>query len=86
MPELASRALARVEYDDATSVLTVWFAESGEAWDHYAVPRAVYQALLAAEAPGRYFAVDIRERYPARRRSRSSDVASALRASLASTT
>jgi hypothetical protein len=83
MPDLKSSAIARAEYDEATAVLTVWFAGSGEVWDHYAVPRAVYEALIAAEAPGRVFTATIRDRYPARRRSRGSDVAAALRASLA---
>lgn len=86
LPDLVSTALARVEHDEATSVLTVWFVASGEVWDHYAVPRGVYDALIAAEAPGRLFATTVRDRYPARRRSRGSDVAAALRASLAAAT
>lgn len=86
MPDLKSTALARAEYDEATAVLTVWFVGSGEVWDHFAVPRAAYEALIAAEAPGRVFVATIHGRYPARRRSRGSDVAAALRASVAAAT
>ncbi len=84
MPELTSRALSRCEYDEATSVLTVWFAETGKAWDHFAVPRSVYETLIGHEAPGRYFAEAIRDRYPAKRRrdTRPANLAEALRQSL----
>lgn len=84
MPDLTSRALARCEYDETTSVLTVWFAETGKAWDHFAVPRSVYEALVAHEAPGRYFAEAIRDRYPAkqRRTANGASLAEALRLSL----
>jgi hypothetical protein len=70
MPELNSRAISRAEYDPATNVLTVWFAETGKAWDHFAVPLSVYEALIASGTPGRYFAEFIRNRYPAKRRRR----------------
>ena len=70
MPELKSRALSRAEYDPATNVLTVWFAETGKAWDHFAVPSSVYEGLIASETPGRFYAAEIRNRYPTKRRRR----------------
>jgi hypothetical protein len=48
-------------------VLTVWFAETGKPWDHFAVPAAVYEALVASESPGRFYSAEIRNRYPAKR-------------------
>lgn len=70
MPELNSRAIGRAEYDPATNVLTVWFAETGKAWDHFAVPQSVYEALIASETPARFYAAKIRNRYPTKRRRR----------------
>jgi hypothetical protein len=67
MPNLNSSAIARVEYNDKTATLSIWFRESGGPYDYYRVPRAVYEGLIRAESAGTYFNTHIRDRYSSNR-------------------
>ncbi len=77
MPEVASSAVQRIEYDREERVLYVVFAD-GDAYAYHEVPSHVWQAFMAADSKGRFFAEAVRDRYaftpldvklpPARRR------------------
>lgn len=72
--KLKSSMIARIAYDDAAETLSVWFRESGR-YVYYGVPRAIYEALCAAQSAGRYFNAFVKGRYrcsfdPERRRFR----------------
>ena len=71
---IASSAIERIAYDDASRELSIWFRESGR-YVYYDVPRAVYDALRQCESAGRLFNDCIKGRYrcafnPERRRFR----------------
>lgn len=72
--KLKSSMIARIAYDDAAETLSVWFRESGR-YVYYGVPKAIYEALCAAQSAGRYFNEVVKGRYrcsfdPERRRFR----------------
>ncbi|MBL8570498.1 MAG: KTSC domain-containing protein [Phreatobacter sp.] len=67
MPFLKSTAVARAEYDYATSTLSIWFRESGGPYDYYRVPESVYVGLINARSAGIYFNSHIRDRYSSNR-------------------
>ena len=64
---IESTAIASIGYDGAMAILEIEFT-SGDVYEYFAVPRSVYEGLLAAESPGRFFQARIRERYPDRQK------------------
>lgn len=66
MPIFGSTAIRRAEYDPATSVLQIWFTESGGPYDYYGVPQHVFEGLCHAGSKGGYFNDHIRDRYGVR--------------------
>ena len=62
MPTVSSSAMHRVEYDELTRQLDIWFNETG-LYSYYNVPASIYAGLLAASSKGRYFNEHIRDRY-----------------------
>jgi KTSC domain-containing protein len=62
MPAVSSSAMDRVEYDEATRRLDIWFNATGR-YTYYGVPLAIYVGLLSASSKGRYFNDHIRDRY-----------------------
>jgi hypothetical protein len=68
MPTFDSTAVVRAEYHSATSVLSLWFAESGGPYDYYLVPKRVFDELCRASSKGRYFNQHIRDQFTSRLR------------------
>jgi hypothetical protein len=62
MPALKSTNLAAAEYDPETRTLTVGF-QSGDTWEYYNVPQAVYDGLFQTSSPGGYFYRNIRNSF-----------------------
>ena len=65
MPDLSSAAISRVEHDEGSSRLAVWFRGSGRLYVLSGVPRSVYEAFLLAPSAGGFFNRRIRDRYRA---------------------
>ena len=63
MPVVDSAAVLAVEHDAGSARMAISFA-SGVAYVYDGVPRAVYEALLAAPSKGQFFQAAIRGRYP----------------------
>lgn len=61
-----SSVLASGGYDPATRILELEFV-SGELYRYWIVPERVWRGLVAAESAGRFFAEEIRDRYPVER-------------------
>jgi hypothetical protein len=59
---LNSSAILGAEYDFWSHVLTIQFT-SGGVYDFHGVPVSVFQALVNAASPGRYYNQCIRGRY-----------------------
>lgn len=57
-----SSLLATVAYDGSESVLRLEFRD-GAIYSYFAVPAAIYEALLAADSKGSYFNRQIRGRF-----------------------
>lgn len=55
-----SSAIRRIDYE--AGELSVWFT-SGEHYVYFGVPEKVYEAFLAADSKGGFFAEHIRPRY-----------------------
>ena len=67
-----STMIDQVAFDEAASVLSISFRDSGK-YLYHGVPRAIYDGLCAAESLGAYFNAHIKDRFrcerdPARRR------------------
>ncbi|WP_114953682.1 KTSC domain-containing protein [Sphingomonadaceae bacterium KCTC 52780] len=62
MPSVPSWAMHRVEYDEDSRRLDIWFKETG-CCSFRGVPVSVYSGLLAAPSKGRYFNQYVRDRY-----------------------
>ncbi|MFD1612780.1 KTSC domain-containing protein [Sphingomonas tabacisoli] len=62
MPQVASEAVAQIEYDEDSRTLFVRFT-SGEWYGYLGVPARVHAAFLASESKGRFFQERIRDRY-----------------------
>ena len=58
--QVESEAIASLDYHNR--VMTIEF-EPGGVYAYYGVPRAVYDAFLAADSKGRFFHAHILERY-----------------------
>ena len=70
MPALRSRLISNADYDAATNVLTITFADTGRMYDFFAVPPSVYEALLAAPSAGVFLNAVLKPRFRAVRRRR----------------
>lgn len=66
MYPVQSSTIKSLGWDAATSVLFVSFND-GSNYSYVGVSEAVFRALLAADSIGRYFAKNIRDRYPTRK-------------------
>jgi len=66
MPRVESEAIEEISYDSARSILFVRFVH-GDWYRYFVVPKAVYEAFVAAPSHGRYFQDHIRDHYPYRR-------------------
>ena len=64
--KLASSALESAVYDRATEELIVEFVEGGM-YGYSGVPEQVYRSLVSSSSPGRFFNLEIRDRYPCRK-------------------
>ena len=62
MPRVESSAIFRLNYDPDTATLFVVFVD-GDLYAYFDVPPSVFDAFLAAESKGRFFADEIRDRY-----------------------
>lgn len=67
-----SSMIERIAYDDAASILSIWFRDTGK-YLYYDTPRAIYDGLCDAESPGTFFNAHIKDHYrcardPERRR------------------
>jgi len=62
VPHVSSSAMNRVEYDEGTGRLDIWFNGTGR-YTYYRVPARIYAGLLAAGSKGSYFSSHIRDRY-----------------------
>lgn len=72
MPRVDSRAVDWVDHDPATGTLEIRYT-GGARYAYFAVPRAVYEALLAAESIGAFVNAEVKPNYrfemePGRRR------------------
>lgn len=57
---VASSNLSEVGYDPAANVLEIAFKQSG-VYQYFAVPRSIYEGLLAAPSAGRYFDLNVKK-------------------------
>lgn len=62
MTTVASSAIGEIDYDLKTERLYITFRNRRN-YAYLDVPRAVYEALLAAPSKGRFFNENIRDRY-----------------------
>ena len=60
---VSSSNLKSVGYDPKSKILEVEF-NSGSIYQYTGVPESVIQGLMVAPSHGRYFAQNIRDRYP----------------------
>jgi len=63
MPRVDSSAVLAVEHDAESKRMAIRFV-SGETYVYDDVPRAVYEAFLAAPSKGAFFQAEIRDVYP----------------------
>lgn len=60
--QLTSAALSGCEYDTDTKTLSVTFVNGGT-YDHHDVPEEIYEGLIVAVSPGRYWHAYIKDIY-----------------------
>lgn len=58
-----SEAITDISYDDARAKLFVEFID-GDRYVYVGVPGEVHRSFLDADSKGRFFAFEIRDRYP----------------------
>ena len=58
-----SSVIRSVGYEQATAILEIEF-QTDRKYRYFAVPRSIYQGLMAAPSAGTYFNQHIRDRYP----------------------
>lgn len=63
---VVSSNVKSVGYELESNTLGIEF-RSGAVYQYYGVPPEVYEALMRAPSQGKYFYVNIRDRYPYRR-------------------
>jgi len=61
-----SSVVVSLTYDEDTLTLDVEF-RSGRIYRYFMLPRAIYDALVAAGSVGAYFNTKVRQRYPHRK-------------------
>jgi hypothetical protein len=61
-----SRTIASAGYDATTSTMEVAF-RSGAVYQYFAVPRSIFEGILASDSNGRFFNQHIRDVYPFRK-------------------
>jgi len=61
-----SSAFTGYAYDSATKVLHVQFQAGGKVHQHHGVPPEKALALAGAESMGKFYAAEIRGKYPAK--------------------
>lgn len=66
MRHVESSAIEMIGYDDRVNVLAVKFT-TGVTYLYSAVPRSMYEQLMAAESKGTFVNRIIKPRYPSRR-------------------
>ncbi len=62
MPTVSSSAMHRVEYDESSRRLDIWFTASG-LYSYYGVPLSLYLGLMGSASKGRYFNDNVRDQY-----------------------
>ena len=62
MPKVESSAVDRVEHDQASGTLDIWYKD-GDRYSYFEVPREAYEALLAAESIGAFMNAQIKPNY-----------------------
>lgn len=62
MPAVSSSAMHRVEYDEPSQRLDIWFTSTGR-YTYYGVPLAIYLGLINSSSKGRYFNDNIRDQF-----------------------
>jgi hypothetical protein len=60
---MPSSAVRRIEYDDDSRTMSVWFEPDGHRYDYFAVPQDVYWAFNTADSKGRFFNTRIRDQF-----------------------
>lgn len=63
---VSSAAIETVAYNEETQVLTVKF-DKGGTYEYAAVPKAVYDALMAADSKGQYLDASIKGKFVAKK-------------------
>jgi hypothetical protein len=58
-----SSAISRVGYSEQDQTLSITFLQSGRTYIYYDVPISIYNAIIRAGSPGRYFNANIKNRY-----------------------
>jgi hypothetical protein len=66
MVQIASEAIAEIDYRPTSSTLLVRFVD-GNWYTYFGVPARVHAAFVAAESHGRFFQQNVRGRYAYRR-------------------
>jgi hypothetical protein len=66
MVYVESEAIDEIDYQPASAILFVRFANGGW-YEYFGVPPKVYRDFLAADSHGRFFHEHVRDRYPYRR-------------------
>jgi lysyl-tRNA synthetase class 2 len=61
--QVESTAIREIDYDDSHEKLYVTFSD-GDAYVYVGVPGDVHRSFLDADSKGRFFAYEIRDRYP----------------------
>jgi hypothetical protein len=60
---ITSSIIKSVGYDEATTTMEIEFS-SGAVYVYFVVPRATFEALVAADSAGRYFNERVRDVFP----------------------
>ena len=62
---MPSATIDRIDYDEATQVLSIWFVATGRRYDYQGVPPELVERFCKAVSKGRFFNAFIRDAYPA---------------------
>lgn len=61
--QVESAAISEIRYDEGRAKLFVRFVD-GDAYVYVGVPGEVHRSFMDADSKGRFFAFEIRDRYP----------------------
>lgn len=64
MPEIQSSAIRRIEHDEPSARLAVWFRHRGQPYVFRGVSRSLFEQFVKAPSPGAFFNRRIRDRFP----------------------